>query len=169
MDVTAGPLGANTMLPSAHEYNTKRGACDSGLAVQFANGEIEEISNYTSANNFSEDTIRRISANNVDWVAGRMETLGTNYKYDEGKYIEEITDYINSTYNQHYSTKSGTQSIDAIIDNGHGTGFCMGNITKYAHRYGKKKGHNRADLMKIIHYAILMLYVHDRRSDKEDI
>ena len=45
-----------------------------------------------------------------------------------------------------------------IIDAGHGEGFCMGNIMKYAKRYGRKDGRNRADLMKILHYGIIMLY-----------
>jgi hypothetical protein len=33
----------------------------------------------------------------------------------------------------------------------------MGNILKYAQRYGKKEGHNKADLMKVIHYAMIQL------------
>ena len=46
-----------------------------------------------------------------------------------------------------------------IIDAGHGEGFCIGNIMKYAKRYGRKGGKNRADLMKILHYGIIMLHV----------
>ena len=38
-----------------------------------------------------------------------------------------------------------------VIDAGHGEGFCIGNIMKYAQRYGRKAGKNRVDLMKIIH------------------
>ena len=33
----------------------------------------------------------------------------------------------------------------------------MGNILKYAQRYGKKEGRNKNDLMKVIHYAIIQL------------
>jgi hypothetical protein len=33
----------------------------------------------------------------------------------------------------------------------------MGNILKYAQRYGKKEGKNKKDLMKVIHYAIIQL------------
>ena len=40
-------------------------------------------------------------------------------------------------------------------------GFCIGNILKYAQRYGKKDGTNRKDLMKVLHYAIIALHVHD--------
>ena len=51
-----------------------------------------------------------------------------------------------------------------IDDCGHGEGFCMGNILKYAQRYGRKNGHNRADLMKILHYGIIMLHIHDNKE-----
>ena len=47
-----------------------------------------------------------------------------------------------------------------ILDAGHGEGFCIGNIMKYAMRYGKKQGKNSKDLLKIIHYAIIALYLH---------
>jgi len=88
-----------------------------------------------------------------------------NYKFDEDKYIQEIKEYIDSTYSQHYSTNK-FQSTEVIIDRGHGTGFCMGNVDKYSNRYGKKgtKDDARKDLLKVIHYALLQLYVHDTQD-----
>ena len=80
------------------------------------------------------------------------------YKFNEDKAIVELAKYIDSTYTAHYSTDK-YQATDMIIDAGHGEGFCMGNIMKYAKRYGRKGGKNRADLMKILHYGIIMLYV----------
>jgi hypothetical protein len=44
----------------------------------------------------------------------------------------------------------------------------VGNIMKYAQRYGKKNGFNRADILKIIHYAIILLYVHDTNTMSEE-
>ena len=79
-----------------------------------------------------------------------------NYKYNEDNVLNEVKQYVDSTYTQHYSGKY--QATDMIIDAGHGTGFCIGNIMKYAKRYGKKDGYNRKDLMKIIHYAIIEMY-----------
>jgi hypothetical protein len=52
-----------------------------------------------------------------------------------------------------------------ILDAGHGEGFCMGNIMKYSMRYGKKEGKNKSDLHKIIHYAIIALYLQDTTDD----
>lgn len=86
------------------------------------------------------------------------------YKYNEGDLIDEIKDYIDGTYGEHYSTNN-YQATEFIIDGGHGEGFCIGNIMKYAQRYGKKKGYNRADLMKIIHYAIIAMYNHDLQHE----
>ena len=50
---------------------------------------------------------------------------------------------------------------------GHGEGFCIGNIIKYAQRYGKKGGFNRNDLTKVAHYVIIMLYLHDNFYKRE--
>lgn len=82
------------------------------------------------------------------------------YRYNEGDTIDELKQYIDSTYDQHYS-KNKFQATEFIIDGGHGEGFCIGNIMKYAQRYGNKDGYNKKDLMKVLHYAIIMLYVHD--------
>ena len=68
----------------------------------------------------------------------------TGYKYNEGALIKELQSYIDSTYDQHYSLNN-YQATEFIIDAGHGEGFCIGNILKYAQRYGKKGGKNRAD------------------------
>ena len=80
-----------------------------------------------------------------------------DYKFDEGKILFDVRQYIDATYNSHYA-KTQKQATEIIIDQGHGTGFCMGNILKYAQRYGKKDGKNKRDLMKVIHYAIIQLF-----------
>ena len=59
------------------------------------------------------------------------------YKYSEDKLLAEILEYVNSTYSQHYS-QNKYQATEFILDSGHGAGFCIGNIMKYAQRYGHK-------------------------------
>ena len=83
-----------------------------------------------------------------------------DYKYNEGEILRQVQNYIDGTYGEHYSTNK-YQATEFIIDGGHGEGFCVGNVMKYAQRYGKKNGYNRTDLMKIIHYAIIAMYNHD--------
>jgi len=86
-----------------------------------------------------------------------------SYKFNEYKLIQELQTYIDATYSQHYASDK-YQATDVIIDSGHGEGFALGNIMKYAKRYGNKEGKNRKDLLKILHYAIIMLYVHDMEN-----
>jgi hypothetical protein len=73
--------------------------------------------------------------------------------------LSDLKEYIDSTYDEHYSTNQ-FQATEFIIDGGHGEGFCIGNIMKYAQRYGKKNGYNKRDLLKVIHYGIIALYNH---------
>ena len=90
-----------------------------------------------------------------------------DYKFGENNTLEELKKYIDKTYDQHYS-KSKFQATEFIIDAGHGEGFCIGNILKYAQRYGKKNGKNRADLLKVIHYAIIALNLNNGESDETE-
>jgi len=86
-----------------------------------------------------------------------------DYKYNEGELIAELKEYIDATYGEHYSLNK-FQATEFIIDAGHGDGFCIGNVMKYAQRYGKKDGYNRKDLLKVLHYALIELYIHDREG-----
>ena len=79
------------------------------------------------------------------------------------KALAELSKYIDSTYDEHYS-KNKFQATEFIIDGGHGEGFCIGNILKYAQRYGKKNGKDRRDLLKVIHYGIIALHVNDMEN-----
>lgn len=89
------------------------------------------------------------------------------YKFRENELIEDFQKYVDSTYDSHYS-KEKFQATEFIIDGGHGTGFCMGNVLKYAQRYGKKGSQSdaRKDLMKVLHYALIQLYIHDQQADE---
>jgi hypothetical protein len=89
-----------------------------------------------------------------------------SYKYNEDKLLQELKEYVDSTYSQHYA-QGKIQTTEFIIDNGHGIGHTVGNIIKYAQRYGKKAGRNRKDIQKILHYALIMLYVHDTETTIE--
>lgn len=82
------------------------------------------------------------------------------FTFDEDKYINELFEYIKSTYTQHYA-QGKYQATEVIFDKGHGLGFCWGNAEKYLSRYGKKDGYNRKDLLKALHYVIMLLYIHD--------
>ena len=86
--------------------------------------------------------------------------MSIEYKYSEDRLIDELKTYVDNTYGEHYS-RNKYQATEFIIDGGHGMGFCLGNILKYAQRYGHKGGYNRKDLLKVLHYALIALHVHD--------
>jgi len=81
------------------------------------------------------------------------------FRYNEDHILNEVHAYIRKTYGSHYGDQ--VQAQDLIVSSGHGEGFYIGNILKYASRYGKKNGHNKDDLMKVIHYAILAMNHHN--------
>ena len=89
-----------------------------------------------------------------------------DYKFNEANIVDQIQDYIDSTYGEHYN-RNKFQATEFILDSGHGAGFCIGNILKYGQRYGKKGTHDdaRKDLLKIIHYAIIALHNHDEEEN----
>ena len=87
-----------------------------------------------------------------------------SYTFNEDKGLDTIKKYIDKTYKAHYGNGK-YQATDMIIDAGHGEGFCIGNIMKYAMRYGKKDGKKKSELLKIIHYAIIALYLNEKHND----
>ena len=79
-------------------------------------------------------------------------------KYNEDKILKEIGEYIANTYGEHYSTtKEGMQVQDMLRHLDIDKDFCQANAIKYLCRYGKKDGKNRKDLLKAIHYIVLLL------------
>jgi len=89
------------------------------------------------------------------------------FKYSEDRILKELTDYISATYNQHYSAGDDKiQTLDLIDACGDGEAFCRSNILKYASRYDKK-GTARRDIMKILHYAVLLMHFNDKNAQRE--
>ena len=89
------------------------------------------------------------------------------YKYNEDEILKELQDYISTTYNQHYSAGDDKiQTLDLIEACGDGEAFCRSNILKYASRYDKK-GTARRDIMKILHYAVLLMHFNDKNAKRE--
>tara|TARA_Y100001937_G_scaffold28781_1_gene41570 strand:+ start:4471 stop:4800 length:330 start_codon:yes stop_codon:yes gene_type:complete len=86
------------------------------------------------------------------------------YRYNEEQILNELKAYVDKTYDAHYSHNK-FQASEFIMDSGHGEGFCIGNVMKYAQRYGKKQGRNRNDLFKIVHYGIMAIYNHDKYKE----
>jgi len=88
------------------------------------------------------------------------------YKYSEDKLIKEIYDYISGTYNQHYVGKNQIQTIDVWDTLGNVESTLRDNAIKYLMRFGKKDGKNRKDLLKTVHYVILLMHFAFQANDE---
>jgi len=84
------------------------------------------------------------------------------YKYHEEDILKDIEEYVSLTYQGHYTGKSheyrNVQTIDLMASKELAASFCQANILKYGSRYGNKDGKNKKDLLKVIHYAMLLLH-----------
>ena len=84
------------------------------------------------------------------------------FKYHEEEIIKDIEEYVSGTYQGHYTGKShefrNVQTIDLMASKELASSFCQANILKYGSRYGNKDGRNKKDLLKVIHYAMLLLH-----------
>ena len=88
-------------------------------------------------------------------------------KYNEEELLEELRNYIIGTYGQHYSAGNDKiQTLDLIESVGDAEAFCRSNILKYASRYDKK-GTARRDIIKILHYGLLLLHFSDKSAVTE--
>ena len=83
-------------------------------------------------------------------------------KYSEDEILREIEDYISNSYRGHYSV-GNVQTLDLIDSVGDAEAFCRSNVLKYASRYDRK-GSARKDIIKIIHYGMLLLHFNDKRE-----
>ena len=81
-----------------------------------------------------------------------------SFKYAEPKFLKEVVEYIEKTYNQHYVGNKQIQTIDVWQTLGSVDTTCRDTAIKYLMRYGKKGGHNRKDLLKAVHYIVLLAY-----------
>ena len=80
------------------------------------------------------------------------------YRYKEEESMKKVMDYINGTYGQHYVGNGEIQTVDFWESLGSLESTARDTAIKYLARYGKKGGRNEKDLLKAIHYIILMMY-----------
>jgi len=111
-----------------------------------------------------ENTNLNTQQSPIDFIPNSASTL---FKYNEEEIVKELLEYIRGTYRQHYSAGDDEiQTLDLIEACGDGEPFCRSNILKYASRYDKK-GTARRDIMKILHYAVLLMHFNDKNAKRE--
>jgi hypothetical protein len=79
------------------------------------------------------------------------------FKYNEDTILAEVMEYIVETYSEHYGDqKFQIQDIFEQMDIAEE--FTRGAAMKYLFRFGKKEGKNKKDLLKCLHYVILLYH-----------
>src|SRR6056300_401571 len=89
-----------------------------------------------------DDGMRPWGHSDYEFLISNMDNMITEsnaipWKYNEEKIVKELLEYIRGTYTQHYSA-----------------------------RYDKK-GTARRDIMKILHYAVLLMNFNDKNAQRE--
>ena len=90
------------------------------------------------------------------------------YKYNEDKALTMLQEYVNGTYGQHYVGDGDVQTVDFWRSLGSLETTSRDTAIKYLARYGTKAGKNRKDLLKAMHYIILMMYALDLEELSEE-
>ena len=102
-----------------------------------------------------------ISSMSEDRIDLNLDQLSNNgfWKYEEDLTMKEVREYLSATYNSHYTSKdSKTQTLDLIEAIGDAEPFCRSNAIKYLSRFGKKGGKSKQDILKAIHYCVLLYH-----------
>jgi len=119
--------------------------------------------NYLADND--DQAAHHFSLNNEVEKQGEEKPMANYFKYHEEEILKDIEEYVSATYRGHYTgTKHeyrNVQTIDLMASRDLAPDFCQSNILKYGSRYGSKDGRNKKDLMKVIHYAMLLLHFDD--------
>ena len=132
---------------------------DDGLDYEVDMSTIDDqyAHHFTNANSFYNDGWTQ------QFHQDQLEELKMSahyFKYHEKEILKDIEEYVTHTYQGHYTGKSheyrNVQTLDLMAAKELASGFCQANILKYGSRYGNKDGNNKKDLMKVIHYTMLL-------------
>ena len=148
------------------DFWESNGVTVSGSANLFIDSEynIDSLgADYFSPNEFQIDLNNEESnMTNSVYIPDLPSTPDNNngrWKYHEDVILKEIKEYLGGTYRSHYaSPESKTQTLDLIEGIGDAEPFCRSNAIKYLSRFGKKEGKSKQDILKAIHYCILLYH-----------
>jgi len=117
--------------------------------------KLDPVAGYLSSNFGKEKSEQFVN----DFLLLNLNNTNGFWKYEEDKTLKEIEQYISSTYHSHYtSEQSKTQTLDLIESIGDAEAFTRSNAIKYLSRFGKKNGKSKMDILKAIHYCVLLYH-----------
>ena len=121
---------------------------------------------FKKTNNKFGDCVETMTQAKYDYTEQEL-----NPAYKENLIIEDIRKYILGTYDEHYVFGEGRQLFDDWIEEGNANITFRHTAQKYLKRYGIKDGKNKKDIMKAVHFLVLLLYVdhyHDIKKNNNE-
>ena len=73
------------------------------------------------------------------------------WSFNEKQTMGRVMEYISNTYSAHYA-HGRIQATEFIADQGLAEGFCLGNIIKYAQRFGRNMIYLKPYFMPLFYY-----------------
>ena len=141
-----------------------------GEGIYYGDNYGYEYTHIDSGEPFSQDFLADNDDNaahhfNLNNEVQQSKNMANYFKYHEEEILKDIEEYVSATYRGHYTGDTheyrNVQTIDLMAARSLASGFCQSNILKYGSRYGSKDGRNKKDLLKVIHYAMLLLHFDD--------
>ena len=129
---------------------------DSGFVYDAIEGDMTDAGKYTQE--LPGPPGMPGNPSTATFIPGMRVKHLVDYKYNEGDILAEVQAYIDSTYGQHYVGNGEVQTVDFWESLGSLDTTARDTAIKYLARFGKKGGNNRKDLLKAIHYIVLMMY-----------
>ena len=133
---------------------------DYGQAVDHL---VDEMPSSFSTLSDNDDQIAHHITGDLNNEVQQSDNMSAHYfKYHEDEILKDIESYVSGTYRGHYTGTTheyrNVQTLDLMASRDLASAFCQSNIIKYGSRYGSKDGKSKKDLLKVIHYAMLLLH-----------
>ena len=141
-----------------------------GKGIYYGDNYGYEYTHVDSGEPFTQDFLADNDDNaahhfNLNNEVQQSKNMANYFKYHEDEILKDIEEYVSGTYRGHYTGTTheyrNVQTLDLMAARDVASGFCQANILKYGSRYGSKDGRNKKDLLKVIHYAMLLLHFDD--------
>ena len=163
MDGIFGGAGTDTLNFDMNSSDMDFISANGGFEYTPLSGEVSARTDdwvYESPDGGKTVTRRRPGADYTTKEVIKTEEKPPHFwQYEEDKTLKEVRDYLSGTYRAHYTSKeSKTQTLDLIESIGDAEAFTRSNAIKYLSRFGKKDGKSKLDILKAIHYCILLYH-----------
>ena len=124
---------------------------------------VDEMPSSFSTLSDNDDQIAHHITGGLNNEVQQSDNMSAHYfKYHEDEILQDIESYVSGTYRGHYTGTTheyrNVQTLDLMASRDLASAFCQSNIIKYGSRYGSKDGKSKKDLLKVIHYAMLLLH-----------